>query len=80
MKKFNFLDTILSPNITEKSTSLSEYNKVVFKVQNDPTSIFTTVLCREPFFVVKFEFMSIEKKVCQISNPNFFHSLDKCLN
>tara|TARA_Y100000590_G_scaffold311003_1_gene351369 strand:+ start:2372 stop:2665 length:294 start_codon:yes stop_codon:yes gene_type:complete len=32
MKKFNILDTILSPNVTEKSTSLSEFNKVVFKV------------------------------------------------
>ena len=32
MKKFNYLDTILSPSITEKSTFLSEKNKVVFKV------------------------------------------------
>ena len=32
MKKFNHLDTIISPNVTEKSTSLSEFNKVVFKV------------------------------------------------
>ena len=32
MKKFHYLDTIISPNITEKSTALSEYNKVVFKV------------------------------------------------
>ena len=32
MKKFHFLDTIVSPVITEKATSLSEYNKVVFKV------------------------------------------------
>ena len=32
MRKFNYLDTIISPNITEKSTSLSEFNKVVFKV------------------------------------------------
>ena len=32
MKRFNYLDTIISPNITEKSTSLSEFNKVVFKV------------------------------------------------
>ena len=32
MKKFNNLDTIIAPNITEKSTSLSEFNKVVFKV------------------------------------------------
>ena len=34
MKKFNYLDSILSPNVTEKSTSLSEFNKVVFKVHN----------------------------------------------
>ena len=34
MKKFNFLDIIVSPNITEKSTSMSEFNKVVFKVHN----------------------------------------------
>ena len=32
MKKFHHLDTIISPNITEKSTSLSEFNKIVFKV------------------------------------------------
>ena len=32
MKKFHYLDIIVSPNITEKSTSLSEFNKVVFKV------------------------------------------------
>ena len=34
MKKFNILDTIISPAITEKATSLSEHNKVVFKVHN----------------------------------------------
>ena len=32
MKKFNHHDTIIAPNVTEKSTSLSEFNKVVFKV------------------------------------------------
>ena len=32
MKKFNFLDTIVSPAVTEKATSLSEFNKMVFKV------------------------------------------------
>ena len=32
MKKFNFLDIIISPSITEKATTLSEFNKVVFKV------------------------------------------------
>tara|TARA_B100000686_G_C16459416_1_gene796288 strand:- start:6 stop:299 length:294 start_codon:yes stop_codon:yes gene_type:complete len=37
MKKFHYLDTIISPNITEKSTSLSEFNKVVFKVNKGAT-------------------------------------------
>tara|TARA_B110000438_G_scaffold298354_1_gene346443 strand:- start:124 stop:417 length:294 start_codon:yes stop_codon:yes gene_type:complete len=32
MKKFHYLDTLIAPNITEKSTSLSEFNKIVFKV------------------------------------------------
>ena len=34
MKRVHYLDTIISPNVTEKSTSLSEFNKVVFKVHN----------------------------------------------
>ena len=32
MNKINLYDKILSPVVTEKSTSLSELNKVVFKV------------------------------------------------
>ena len=32
MKKINSLDSIISPEITEKATSLSEQNKVIFKV------------------------------------------------
>ena len=39
MKKFTSLDTIISPNITEKSTYLSEFNKVVFKVHKDASKI-----------------------------------------
>ncbi len=34
MKKFNLIDTIISPRITEKATSLSEQNKIVFKVDD----------------------------------------------
>ena len=37
MKKFHYLDTIISPNVTEKSTLLSEVNKIVFKVHKDST-------------------------------------------
>ena len=32
IKKFNIYDKIVSPIVTEKSTNLSEQNKIVFKV------------------------------------------------
>ena len=35
MKKINYLDTIRSPIITEKATTLSEQNKIVFKVHEN---------------------------------------------
>ena len=34
MKKIHLYDTILSPVVTEKSTNLSEQNKIVFKVSD----------------------------------------------
>ena len=34
MEKIHIYDKILSPIVTEKSTSLSEQNKIVFKVPN----------------------------------------------
>ena len=34
MDKFNTYDKILSPVVTEKSTNLSEQNKIIFKVPN----------------------------------------------
>ena len=33
MKKINYLDSVIHPIITEKATSLSEQNKVIFKVR-----------------------------------------------
>jgi large subunit ribosomal protein L23 len=39
MKKIHYLDSIISPNITEKATSLSEYNKIVFKVHKGASKI-----------------------------------------
>mgnify|MGYP000863892960 CR=1 FL=1 len=35
MDKINLFDKIISPLVTEKSTSLSEYNKIVFKVPSN---------------------------------------------
>tara|TARA_B100002051_G_C16680801_1_gene609684 strand:+ start:374 stop:667 length:294 start_codon:yes stop_codon:yes gene_type:complete len=34
MSKINLFDKILAPVVTEKSTNLSEFNKIVFKVPN----------------------------------------------
>ena len=39
MKKIHLYDKILSPMLTEKSTNLSEQNKVVFKVPNKANKV-----------------------------------------
>ena len=35
MKKINYIDSIISPVITEKATSQSEQNKVTFKIHKN---------------------------------------------
>ena len=39
MEKIHLYDKILSPIVTEKSTSLSDQNKIVFKVSNKANKI-----------------------------------------
>ena len=39
MKKIHLYDTIISPVVTEKSTNLSEQNKIVFKVPSRANKI-----------------------------------------
>ena len=39
MEKIHLYDKILSPFVTEKSTSLSDQNKIVFKVSNKANKI-----------------------------------------
>jgi len=39
MKKFNYLDSIISPIVTEKATFLSEHDKVVFKVHKGASKV-----------------------------------------
>ena len=39
MHDINLYDTILSPVVTEKSTSLSEQNKIVFKVPKNSNKL-----------------------------------------
>jgi len=39
MNKIHLYDTIISPVVTEKSTNLSEQNKIVFKVSNKANKV-----------------------------------------
>ena len=59
MKKLDHLDTIISPNVTEKSTSLSEYNKIVFKVHKGASefaenSVKAGLIKTVPRFLIEF--------------------------
>ena len=62
MKKFNFLDAIISPTITEKATALSEYNKIVFKVHNKATKNYIKKSIEKIFKVNVIKINTIRKK------------------
>jgi len=76
MKKFHYLDTIISPNVTEKSTSLSEFNKVVFKVDKGASKK-TIKKSIEKIFkvnVIKVNTINIKGKSKLIRNKKSFRS------
>ena len=76
MKKFHYLDTIISPNITEKSTSLSEYNKIVFKVHNNASknSIKKSIEKIFKVNVVKINTINLKGSTKMIKNKKTFKS------
>ena len=74
MKKFHYLDTIISPNITEKSTSLSEYNKIVFKVHKNASknSIKKSIEKIFKVNVVKINTINLKGKSKMVRNKKTF--------
>jgi len=74
MKKFHYLDQIISPNVTEKSTSLSEYNKIVFKVHKgaNKKSIIKSIEKIFKVKVVKINTINIEGKTKMVKNKKTF--------
>ena len=62
MKKIHYLDSIISPNITEKSTSMSEFNKVVFKVHNRATKNYIKKSIEKIFKVSVVKINTIKQK------------------
>ena len=76
MMKFHYLDTIISPNITEKSTSLSEYNKIVFKVHKNASknSIKKSIEKIFKVNVVKINTINLKGATKMIRNKKTFKS------
>tara|TARA_B110000014_G_C19850967_1_gene440948 strand:+ start:396 stop:689 length:294 start_codon:yes stop_codon:yes gene_type:complete len=76
MKKFHYLDTIISPSITEKSTALSEFNKVVFKVDNGASKLSIKKSIEKIFKVnvVKINTIKMKGKTKLVKNKKVFKS------
>ena len=76
MKKFHYLDTIISPNITEKSTSLSDFNKIVFKVDRgaNKDSIKKSIEKIFKVNVIKINTINIKGKTKLVKNKRGFKS------
>ena len=76
MKKFHYLDTIISPNVTEKSTSLSEFNKIVFKVHvgANKKSIKKSIEKIFKVNVIKINTINIKGKVKLVRNKKSYKS------
>jgi len=74
--KFHYLDTIISPNITEKSTTLSEFNKIVFKVQKTASkdSIKKSIEKIFKVNVVKINTINLKGKTKIVKNKKTFKS------
>ena len=75
MKKIHYLDTIISPNVTEKSTSLSEFNKV-FKVHvsANKDSIKKNIEKIFKVNVVKINTINLKGKTKMVRNKKIFKS------
>ena len=76
MKKNHYLDTIIAPSITEKATSLSEFNKVVFKVskQANKKAIKKSIEKIFKVNVIKINTINIKGKTKIVRNKKAFKS------
>ena len=74
MKKFHYLDQIISPNVTEKATSLSEYNKIVFKVHKgaNKNSIKKSIEKIFKVKVVKINTINLKGKTKMVKNKKAY--------
>ena len=76
MKKINYLDSIIHPIITEKATSLSEQNKITFKVRDDASkkSIKKNIEKIFKVKVIKINTINLKGKIKMVRNKKSFKS------
>jgi len=76
MKNIHYLDTIISPAITEKATSLSQYNKVVFKVHKKASKNLIKKNIEKIFKVnvIKINTINLKGKIKMVRNKKSFKS------
>ena len=76
MRKFDYLHTIISPNVTEKSTSLSEFNKIVFKVHkgSNKKAIIKSIEKIFKVNVIKINTINIKGKTKLVRNKKSYKS------
>ena len=76
MKKLYYLDTIISPTIAEKATSLSEFNKIVFKVHKgaNKNSIKKNIEKIFKVNVVKINTINLKGKTKMVRNKKAYKS------
>ena len=74
MSKIHYLDTIISPNITEKSTAMSDFNKVVFKVNKKANKQFIKKTIEKIFKVnvIKINTINIKGKNKLVRNKKSY--------
>ena len=74
MRKFHYLDSIVSPNVTEKSTSMSDFNKVVFKVDKKANKNFIKKSIEKIFKVkvIKINTINIKGKTKLVRNKKSY--------
>ena len=74
--KIHYLDKIISPNVTEKSTSFSEFNKVVFKVDKyaSKESIKKSIEKIFKVKVVKINTINMRGKIKMVRNKKAYKS------
>ena len=74
--KIHYLDKIISPNVTEKSTSFSEFNKVVFRVSKNANkeSIKKSIEKIFKVNVIKINTINMREKVKMVRNKKSYKS------